>query len=89
MQWLNYFFVIIVAAIAFALIINVNVVELKIRKISYKLKMILFIFIAIAFSFISSLLVNRMSFNKKFFYWFILFSISTLAIVSLELKNNL
>ncbi len=85
MQWLNYFFVVIVAAIAFTLI--TNVVELRIKKISYKLKIILFIFIAIAFSFISSLLISKIIFNEKFFYWFVLFLVSTLTIVLLELKN--
>ncbi len=80
---LNYFFCITVTAIAFVLIINV--VELN-RRISSRMELILLT--ALIFSFISSLLVNKMIFNKKFFYWFILFLVSTLMIVLLELKEH-
>jgi|GEM_PF-2293819 len=86
MQWLNYFFVIIVAAIAFILIINV--VELKVRRVSSRMELILLILVALTFSFISSLLVNKMIFNRKFFYWFTLFLVSTLMIALLELKDH-
>jgi len=89
MQWLNYFFVIIVASIAFILIINVVELKvLKVRRVSSRMELILLILVALTFSFISSLLVNKMIFNRKFFYWFTLFLVSTLMIALLELKDH-